>query len=80
MGASCLEMRLSNLHSKQPHDRASYQPVASAHVRWLRFLEAAPGIKYKAGLIVGYGAGLRVSEIAFLKVSLPQTIVPSLRR
>jgi site-specific recombinase XerD len=34
-----------------------------------RFLEAAPGIKYKAALSVGYGAGLRVSEIAFLKVT-----------
>jgi integrase/recombinase XerD len=33
------------------------------------FLEAAPGIKYKAALSVGYGAGLRVSEIAFLKVT-----------
>jgi len=34
-----------------------------------RFLEAAPGIKYKAALSVGYGAGLCVSEIAFLKVT-----------
>jgi site-specific recombinase XerD len=34
-----------------------------------RFLEAAPGIKYKAALSVAYGAGLRVSEVAFLKVS-----------
>jgi len=34
-----------------------------------RFLEAAPGIKYKAALSVAYGAGLRVSEVASLKVS-----------
>jgi integrase/recombinase XerD len=34
-----------------------------------RFLEAAPGIKYKAALSVAYGAGLRVSEVAALKVS-----------
>jgi hypothetical protein len=27
-----------------------------------RFLEAAPGVKYKAALSVAYGAGLRVSE------------------
>jgi integrase len=34
-----------------------------------RFLEAAPGIKYKAAFSVAYGAGLRVSEVASLKVS-----------
>jgi integrase/recombinase XerD len=34
-----------------------------------RFLEAAPGIKYKAALSVAYGAGLRVSEVVALKVS-----------
>jgi site-specific recombinase XerD len=34
-----------------------------------RFLEAAPGIKYKAALSVAYGAGLRVSEVVSLKVS-----------
>jgi integrase/recombinase XerD len=31
-------------------------------------LEAAPGLKYKAALSVAYGAGLRVSEVAHLKV------------
>src|SRR5271155_592812 len=34
-----------------------------------RFLEAAPGVKYKAAFSVAYGAGLRVSEVASLKVS-----------
>jgi integrase/recombinase XerD len=34
-----------------------------------RFLEAAPGPKYKAALSAGYGAGLRVSEVVALKVS-----------
>jgi integrase/recombinase XerD len=34
-----------------------------------RFLEAAPGIKYKAAFSVAYGAGLRVSEVASLKIS-----------
>jgi integrase len=34
-----------------------------------RFLEAAPGIKYKAAFSVAYGAGLRVSEVASGKVS-----------
>lgn len=33
-----------------------------------RLLEAAPGIKYKAALGVAYGAGLRVFEVAHLKV------------
>jgi integrase len=35
----------------------------------VRFLEAAPGIKYKAALSVAYAAGLRVSELVSLKVS-----------
>ncbi|MEA2817608.1 MAG: integrase/recombinase XerD [Rhodospirillaceae bacterium] len=34
----------------------------------LGFLEAAPGLKYKAAFSVAYGAGLRVSEVATLKV------------
>src|SRR6201988_3626196 len=34
-----------------------------------RFLEAAPGIKYKAALSVAYGAGLRISEVVALNVS-----------
>jgi integrase/recombinase XerD len=34
-----------------------------------RFLEAAPGPKYKAAFAAAYGAGLRVSEVASLKVS-----------
>jgi|SRR5262245_39180663 len=34
-----------------------------------RLLEAAPGVKYKAAFSVAYGAGLRVSEVAHLKVS-----------
>ncbi len=34
-----------------------------------RFLEAAPGPKYKAALSAAYGAGLRVSEVVSLKIS-----------
>src|SRR5258708_7784237 len=33
-----------------------------------RLLAAAPGLKYKAALGTAYGAGLRVSEVAALKV------------
>jgi site-specific recombinase XerD len=35
----------------------------------VRFLDAAPGPKYKAAFGAAYGAGLRVSEVASLKVS-----------
>src|SRR5262249_38956084 len=34
-----------------------------------QLLEAAPGVKYKAAYSVAYGAGLRVSEVANLKVT-----------
>ena len=34
-----------------------------------RLLDAAPGAKYKAALSVAYGAGLRASEVLWLKVS-----------
>ena len=44
-------------------------PVVLSPEEVARFLEAAPGIKYKAALSVAYGAGLRVSEVASLKVS-----------
>jgi integrase/recombinase XerD len=44
-------------------------PVVLSPEEVVRFLEAAPGVKYKAALSVAYGAGLRVSEVATLKVS-----------
>jgi len=44
-------------------------PVVLSPEEVARFLEAAPGIKYKAAFSVAYGAGLRVSEVAALKVS-----------
>src|SRR5499425_2955782 len=44
-------------------------PVVLSPDEVARFLEAAPGIKYKAAFSVAYGAGLRVSEVAALKVS-----------
>jgi integrase/recombinase XerD len=43
------------LNSGRPHSRT-------------KFLEAAPGSKYKAALSVAYSAGLRVSEVVALKV------------
>src|ERR1700688_161524 len=44
-------------------------PVVLSTEEVARFLEATPGIKYKAALSVAYGAGLRVSEVVSLKVS-----------
>ena len=38
-------------------------PVVLSPEEVARFLEAAPGVKYKAALSVAYGAGLRVSEV-----------------
>jgi integrase/recombinase XerD len=44
-------------------------PVVLSPEEVARFLEAAPGVKYKAALSVAYGAGLRVSEVVSLKIS-----------
>jgi integrase/recombinase XerD len=44
-------------------------PVVLSQEEVARLLEAAPGLKYKAALSAAYGAGLRVSEVANLKVS-----------
>ncbi len=44
-------------------------PVILSPEEVARFLEAAPGLKYKAALSVAYGAGLRASEVVSLKVS-----------
>ena len=44
-------------------------PIVLSPEEVARFLEAAPGVKYKAAFSVAYGAGLRVSEVAALKVS-----------
>src|SRR4051794_39684325 len=44
-------------------------PIVLSLEEVVRFLEAAPGPKYKAALSAAYGAGLRVSEVVALKVS-----------
>jgi integrase/recombinase XerD len=44
-------------------------PIVLSPEEVARFLEAAPGPKYKAALSAAYGAGLRVSEVVALKVS-----------
>jgi site-specific recombinase XerD len=58
-----LSRHLSTVH------RPRKVPIVLSPEEVARFLEAAPGIKYKAALSVAYGAGLRVSEVAALKVS-----------
>jgi integrase/recombinase XerD len=44
-------------------------PVVLSPEEVTRFLDAAPGPKYKAAFSAAYGAGLRVSEVIALKVS-----------
>jgi site-specific recombinase XerD len=44
-------------------------PVILSPAEVNRLIQAAPGIKYQAAFAVGYGAGLRASEIVGLKVS-----------
>src|SRR5262252_658882 len=57
-----LSRHLSSIHEPRK------VPVVLSPDEVARFLEAAPGIKYKAAFSVSYGAGLRVSEVAALKV------------
>ena len=44
-------------------------PVVLSPREVARFLDAAPGLKYKAALSVAYGAGLRAAEVVSLKIS-----------
>ena len=43
-------------------------PVVLGPEEVARFLQAAPGLKYRAALSVAYGAGLRASEVISLKI------------
>ena len=43
-------------------------PVVLSPEEVARFLQAAPGLKYRAALSVAYGAGLRASEVISLKI------------
>jgi integrase len=44
-------------------------PVVLSLEEVARFLDAAPGLKYKTALSVTYGAGLRAAEVVSLKVT-----------
>ena len=60
----------SKLTERMPFVREPRKlPVVLSPEEVARFLEAAPGLKYRAALSVAYGAGLRVAEVASLKVS-----------
>ncbi len=48
---------------RQPHKL----PIILSPEEVSRFLEAAPGLKYKAAFSVAYGAGLRAAEVISLK-------------
>src|SRR6267154_2399444 len=43
-------------------------PVVLSPEEVARFLEAAPGLKYRVALSVAYGAGLRAAEVVSLKI------------
>jgi integrase/recombinase XerD len=43
-------------------------PVVLSPEEVARFLEATPGLKYRAALSVAYGAGLRANEVVSLKI------------
>src|SRR5512144_2589988 len=44
-------------------------PVVLSPEQVARLLEVAPGLKYRAALSAAYGAGLRIAEVANLKVA-----------
>jgi len=52
-------------------------PVVLTPEEVARLIQAAPGPKYKAALAVAYGAGLRVSEVANLRVLDIDGAIPS---
>jgi len=49
--------------------RAHKLPVVLSHEELLAFFDQVPSLKYRAALMVCYGAGLRVSEAVALKIS-----------
>ena len=63
-----LTLGRSNIASHLPFVRQPQKlPVVLSPEEVSRFLEAAPGLKYKAAFSVAYGAGLRASEVMSLK-------------
>jgi integrase len=62
-------LRRSKVTERMPFVREPRKlPVVLSPEEVARFLEAAPGLKYRAALSVAYGAGLRAAEIISLKI------------
>src|ERR1017187_122142 len=58
----------SNIASHLPFVRQPHKlPIVRIAENVSRFLQAAPGLKYKAAFRVAYGAGLRPAEVQKLK-------------
>jgi len=49
--------------------RAHHLPVVLSHEEVVQFFDHVPSIRYRAALMICYGAGLRVSEAVAVKVS-----------
>ncbi len=63
-------LRRKDITERMPFVREPRKlPIVLSPEEIARFLEAAPGLKYRAALSVAYGAGLRAGEIVSLKVS-----------
>ncbi len=52
-------------HARRPHKL----PIVLSYEELLGFFDHIPTLKYRAALMTGYGAGLRISEVVRLKVS-----------
>ena len=62
-------LRRSKVTNRMPFVREPRKlPVVLSPEEVARFLEAAPGLKYRAALSVAYGAGLRAAEVISLKI------------
>jgi site-specific recombinase XerD len=62
-------LRRSKITDRMPFVREPRKlPVVLSPEEVARFLEAAPGLKYRAALSVAYGAGLRANEVVSLKI------------
>lgn len=63
-------LRRKDITERMPFVREPRKlPIVLSPEEIARFLEAAPGLTYRAALSVAYGAGLRAGEIVSLKVS-----------
>ena len=63
-------LRRSDLPERIPHAKEPRKlPVVPSAQEVVRFLEAVPNLKSRVALTTAYAAGLRVSEVASLKIA-----------